>query len=653
MHLIGIELLDGKDSVIKNLKDKWYPFVFCEQLKEPPTIDTELDFETFDNFYTYNMNSIPKVSISCIVGENGSGKSTLLDILFRIINNFSYCLDKKLCNVDYAKGFHAKLYYSKKCEIEVEGKTVIKEKIGFVESNAMNEEIDLKIQWPNSTSPVQIKQMDSISVSELENFFYTIVTNYSIYSFNPDDYIIDNKEQNFYIKEIFQKNDAYVTPIVILPYRNENGIIEIDNERHLAVQRIIAMSIYFYKRFNTLLVENQKPSSVKYEVIQNYKNDKLKKEYLLNNIDQINFLEQIWKEYLIIKYNIIDTINGNTEIYNLSLFYLAYKTKKILDNYGFLYEAGISKEKNTDEIINLLQQNKKDKWNDKIIQSYSEFFIETIINDTSFMTLKLRQTLYFVEHPFVNLEKGELIINDEFDNTLKIIDDTFLRLPPPFYSFDLYFSDNVSNKTAIDSDGYSLSKLSSGQKQILYNLSYVLYHIKNLDTKDDKCTQQNINAYPVYENVLMIFDEAELYLHPELQRNFIYTLLYTINICNFSKIKNIHIIFATHSPYLLSDVIKNNVLILENGKRKNETFEQTLGANIYSLLNNQFFLKGVTGSYSQSIMNDLITKANKENNLILTKNEYNTFDLFIKHIGDPFLHDSLTYLLNKFEVKKD
>jgi hypothetical protein len=52
-------------------------------------------------------------------------------------------------------------------------------------------------------------------------------------------------------------------------------------------------------------------------------------------------------------------------------------------------------------------------------------------------------------------------------------------------------------------------------------------------------------------------------------------------------------------------------------------------------------------------MNDLITKANKENNLILTKNEYNTFDLFIKHIGDPFLHDSLTYLLNKFEVKKD
>lgn len=640
MHLIGIEIINGEKSVIKNLKEGWYPFVSCDSLNKAPNCNEIPDFNKYKNFYTKEEKKSPKVSISCIVGQNGSGKSTLLEILFRIINNFSYFIDEKLCNVDYAKGFHAKLFYSITYH-NLNGNNF--EKIGFIESNSMKGKTELKIKWPNSQNVIQLNNKNSINVSDLEKLFYTIVTNYSIYSFNPDDYILDDKTKNFYVKRIFAKNDAYVTPIVILPFRDDKGIIKIDNERHLAVQRIISMSIFFYKKYNSLLVENQKPSFVRYELRNNYINEKLKDSDFDEN--EINIIKNAWTKYINKQYNLANNINGSEELYNIALFYLAYKTRKILDNYGFLYEAGSTEDKDTEAIIEQLKKDESYVYEGKAYLSFSDFFIEKLINDTSFMTLKLRQTLFFILNPFEDIEKGDLEIN--FKEELKSIDDTFLRLPPPFYTYDLYF-DNSENNT---DEGYSLSKLSSGQKQILYNLSYVLYHIKNLDTKDDKCTQENMNAYPVYQNVLMIFDEAELFLHPELQRNFINTLLTAIYNCNFTKIKNIHIIFATHSPYLLSDVLKENVLVLENGERKQNSIEQTFGANIYSLLNNQFFLKGGTGAFSQSIIKNVIEKANG-NNPIIKKSEYDYYKLIIDNIGEPFLRNSLQYLLTKFKVQE-
>ena len=640
MHLLGIEVIDGEKSVIKNLRKGWYPFVFCYSLNKAPDCNERIYFDKYKNFYTKEDNISPKVSISCIVGQNGSGKSTLLEILFRIINNFSYFLDEKICNVDYAKGFHAKLFYSI-TYYEPNGK--ILEKIGFIESNSMNKKTELKVKWPNSQNVIQLNNKNSIDVSDLEKLFYTIVTNYSIYSFNPDDYILDDKTKNFYVKRIFSKNDGYVTPIVILPFRDDKGIIKIDNERHLAVQRIISMSIFFYKKYNSLLVENQKPSFVRYELRNNYIGEKLNDSDFDEN--EINIIKNAWVKYINKKYNLTKNINGSEDLYNIAIFYLAYKTRKILDNYGFLYEAGITEDKNIETIIEQLEKDGLYVWEGNTYQSYSDFFIESLIKDTSFMTLKLRQTLYFIENPFSDIENGDLEI--DFKEELKSIDDTFLRLPPPFYNYDLYF-DNSENNT---DEGYSLSKLSSGQKQILYNLSYVLYHIKNLDTKDDKCTQQNINAYPVYQNVLMIFDEAELFLHPELQRNYINTLLTAINNCNFTKIKHIHIIFATHSPYLLSDVLNENILVLEKGERKQNAIEQTFGANIYSLLNNQFFLQGGTGAFSQSIIKTVIEKAN-ENNPIINKSEYDYYKLVIDNIGEPFLRNSLQYLLTKFKVQE-
>ena len=95
MHIIGIELINDKKNIFKNLiyKDSnnngWYPFCKYDNCNIPPSVDEPIDFIIPYSFYKLNNFLQRNISISCIVGKNGSGKSTLLDILYRIINNVS------------------------------------------------------------------------------------------------------------------------------------------------------------------------------------------------------------------------------------------------------------------------------------------------------------------------------------------------------------------------------------------------------------------------------------------------------------------------------------------------------------------------------------------------------------------------------------
>ena len=63
----------------------------CKYLKNLHTgEDYPLKHRLDKNFFA------PKICISAIVGQNGSGKSSLLDMIFRVINNLSYCLFNKV-----------------------------------------------------------------------------------------------------------------------------------------------------------------------------------------------------------------------------------------------------------------------------------------------------------------------------------------------------------------------------------------------------------------------------------------------------------------------------------------------------------------------------------------------------------------------------
>ena len=676
MHIIGIQLIDGKDNIIKNLKKKgdklsdgtsfngWYPFCSFgteKDLSELPKIGSSIQFGVNYDFYDISPETKINISVSCIVGKNGSGKSSLLELYYRIINNigfiFKYFDNYSGCDLIYEYGFSAKLYFSilvNKIEkvgcfeinnnnlnyITIPGENRVC--LGNVEYNYKNEQ-EYLYSINNADRKVKVK--------ELEKLFYTVVTNYSMYAFNPENY---NKP--YYPSGIFHKNDGYVTPIVLLPYRNNSGIIDIENERELAPQRIIALQIFLYKKYKALLLENRNPLKISYKLLTasednnynyakiednlNYLNDFINAKYGKRIIPQTiekgtpwgdtNYndyymeIEKAWKNTIYEKYNIvfdkfsIDFVDKSivSEIKKRLLFYLIRKTIKICANYELF--------------INQLSGHS--------IAEAAKNIVKHILEDETFITLKIRQCIEYIKNPppLKMDEDGFYLEMNDFPEDGKNVDFYFMKLPPAIFDTKLFFSNDKNNKI-------QLSSLSSGELQLLNSFSYVLYHLKNLECNKALLSKESEINYPDYNNIVITFDEAELYMHPEYQRKFLYKLIDAIYKCNFERIKQIQILIATHSPYILSDVPIQNLLMLEDGEKKdNKVTEQTFGANIYDLLKNQFFMSAPVGEIARVRINKIIEYANS--NSISEELDYNKI---VELLGDSYLRNSLKYMLGK------
>ena len=250
MCILGIEIIDGDKSVLKKLGKGWFPFFHCDELQIPPKNKKKIKLPISDTFYKLGDNSKLRIQISCILGQNGSGKSTLFEVLYRIMNNVAYYFNKLPHELEYAKGINACLYYeTDSC-------------VGYIHIN-QTEDI---ILFAEEDEPKKLIELTASELSALEKLFYVIVTNYSIYSFNPDDYYLDAGNKNYYLKDIFYKNDGYITPLVVLPFRDTNGIIDVENERNLAEQRISALSIFLYSQYgsNTPTLGSPKRYNMRY-----------------------------------------------------------------------------------------------------------------------------------------------------------------------------------------------------------------------------------------------------------------------------------------------------------------------------------------------------------------------------------------------------
>ncbi len=612
MHIIGIELIDGEKDVIKNLCKKdnntegWFPFVEYRNKENPPEPGSTIAFSVDSSFYRLDDKSDIDITISCIVGKNGSGKSTLLDLLYRILNNVAYYYQAETgyegCKIEYACGFNANLYFE------------VDNQVNVIKINAMEEDSQKDTIFYDGSGISISDFIKKKGLSSLSQFFYTVVTNYSAYSFNPEDYVINGKD-NYYLNGIFHKNDGYITPIVLLPFRDWRGIIDIENERTLAKQRIISLIIYLYNVKGTLLVENRKPTSIVYKLKGDIKD--LTKEYRdkIENISDnvISFLNNAWEEYL--------DLNGQNlinDIKQLTLSYLVYKTIKICKNYKLF----------TEELSDITSK-------EKAIE-----IIEKIRNDKSHMTLKIRQCIEFIKSPLD--QEGIINISEVLPDEEKSLDALFLELPPSFYNCDLQFYSNDNQ-----SETFLLSKMSSGELQLLNSFSYVLYHLNNLDSDKQNINKNSNINYPSYNNVTIVFDEAELYLHPEYQRIYVYRFLEAIKACVFENVKKIHVIIATHSPYLLSDIVSDNVLHLDNGSAVKTQCEETFCANIYDILEHQFFLESAVGKFAEEKIRNLLEQSESSSEKPLSNDEYEYYQKFINKIGDKYLKKSLECILKK------
>jgi hypothetical protein len=172
---------------------------------------------------------------------------------------------------------------------------------------------------------------------------------------------------------------------------------------------------------------------------------------------------------------------------------------------------------------------------------------------------------------------------------------------------------------------------------------------------------KNGRTIKIRDNIIVFFDEIEITIHPELQRELVSNVIKFFEI--FFEGCKVHLFFASHSPVLLSDIPKSNVCFLErteeSGKLRVENItheieDNTFGANIHSLYRHSFFMKdGSMGALADRKINEIIKKLKPEDDdkpsvAKLNTGQKNDLKRTIELIGEPVIRAKL---MNMFRDK--
>lgn len=157
-------------------------------------------------------------------------------------------------------------------------------------------------------------------------------------------------------------------------------------------------------------------------------------------------------------------------------------------------------------------------------------------------------------------------------------------------------------------------------------------------------------SIPIENNVLLLLDEVDLYMHPEWQRKFLKLLSDELNV-EYPQ-KHIQIVISTHSPLVLSDVPSGNIIYLEKNDKKctismRPDVGESFGANIFTLLKDSFYLKRPLGEFAHARIEEVIRDLNKlkknPNDKALRKT-CRGYKQLIDIIGEPVIRRKLQNL---------
>ena len=664
-----------------------------------------------DNFFG------DKINVQAIVGKNGSGKSSLMDLMYMAINNFSYMFERGhdrpgadplyfLPNLRVTLHFTiSKEQTTHECQLIINDKQVIYKNPNLPDPVEFT--IDPIENFLKPKDPEFLGKEDSEIIELTKNFFYTIVSNYSIYSFvnnayRQKCYIHENVgfeksseydgllgEPKEWINSIFHKNDGYVRSIVLNPFR-ENGCIDSKKENELAKDRIAALLLWSNHEHVEIFKNYAAEGFILKQKEWSYNNEKdeLKKVWsswlhgTAYDFQKIagTYLAKIFKQLQTIDEEITDkdsiiekilpadeeirpteffskkiieifSLNSESPFFTTILKYVRFKILKII----FRYDAYIE---SRDKIFPALIC-------DKVTPEMERDF-EDVLNkikaDPSHITKKIRRAINFTildsdktisnslintENPFDGPYEMELTVESFFEKinnisrspfnyereesiSPKVIDDCLF---PSFISYELILCK--------DNNKINYELLSSGEMQFLQTFSIHLYHLANLLSVD--------SSRPKYENFNIVFDELEICLHPEYQRRFVNRFLFALNNILKGKTYNINISIITHSPFVLSDIPRSNILYMKTEEDEGKELPKyTFAQNIGEMMFGSFFMEKTIGDFAESKLKELI-KWKQGKNPFMSKKEA---DAILNTIGDPVIR-SLIEEIEKIEVSDD
>lgn len=157
-------------------------------------------------------------------------------------------------------------------------------------------------------------------------------------------------------------------------------------------------------------------------------------------------------------------------------------------------------------------------------------------------------------------------------------------------------------------------------------------------------------------NKIVLMDEPEAYMHPELARQFVRRLYQAMG----KNDKNtVQVIIGTHSPFMLSDVLPCEITRLDidsetgNAIVINGSSKEYFGANIHTILADSFFLDFTIGDYArgylQSAFKRLENYAGQDNLSEEAKMFVEQMRQMLPHIGDELIRRAFEIILGQLE----
>ena len=563
-----------------------------------------------ENFYSINKTKGNVDSVNLLIGKNGSGKTSILKVLS--FSHFFYwgtCKNNRYNIILYKSSVDDKDFV-----IEIHSEYTIKRtKIIKVKNQELRIENELNKDYQNN-----------------EHYIKNIAVVRFLYE---EKKMSADVRQSRFTQEYGGKAENIIYKLNI---GLENGskekiynyLIKINKEKN---------NHNFENTYLTLLIPDL------YKKLKNLNEEKIITDLKLNdNIDKFIMLYDINKN----NDNIKDIILKN-------YFNYLYLEKVLRDlNKKIFSKKELEKEKN--EIRKLLSNKTISKKFKILLEKIEQFEYDWINYDEQKYKIveEIATFVKKVEIEEIDTQDDEIIkkfkINckdknkeiiellNKYDSfhipNMKEVEETIASLP--------YYISSPSIKqiefVEIEEEG-----LSDGEKVKLGYFS-TLYSILNGEFKNKKY-------------VTLLFDEVETYLHPEWCRRFLYELIEELGRYKGKKFK---LIFATHSPFLIADVLAKDCIYLskdENGKIQAEIKEdvKTFGANIIDLFKNTMFLESTFGKFATEKIKEVVEKIDKAENYSQIKNNPE-IDFIINEIGEKLISNKLKSMVeSKFEGTKE